>query len=141
MARDGGMVSAGLAHRETDLPSWGSSWSSRGVRGIRFSCVTATDLACVRDEEGADSGFAHWVAGRRGVLVLYFISLGVWSAHYGIPVQRELVIAWVCGALACASLGRPWREVLRLVRDWLPMLIPLSAYDFTRGLADRPRVG
>jgi hypothetical protein len=103
--------------------------------------VTATDLAHVGGEDAADSGFGHWVAVRRGVLVLYFISLGVWSAHYGIPVQRELVVAWVCGALACASLGRPWREVLRLVRDWLPMMILLSAYDFTRGAADSLGVG
>src|SRR5262249_7728684 len=57
------------------------------------------------------------------------------------PVQRELGIAWVCGALACASLGRPWREVLRLVRDWLPMMILLSAYDFTRGAADSLGIG
>ena len=114
---------------------------SRGGRGIRFSSVTATDLVHVGDEEAANSGFGHWLAVRRGVLVLYFISLGVWSAHYGIPVQRELVVAWVCGALACASLGRPWREVLRLVRDWLPMMILLSAYDFTRGAADRLGIG
>ena len=112
-----------------------------GARGTRFSFVTATDLARVGDEEAADWGFGHWVAVRRGVLVLYFISLGVWSAHYGIPVQRELVIAWICGALACASLGRPWRAVLRLVRDWLPMVILLSAYDFTRGAADRLGIG
>ena len=103
--------------------------------------MTATDLAYVGGEEAADSGFGHWVAVRRGVLVLYFISLGVWSAHYGIPVQRELVVAWVCGALACASLGRPWREVLRLARDWLPTMILLSAYDFTRGAADSLGVG
>ena len=56
-------------------------------------------------------------------------------------MQRELVVAWVCGALACASLGRPWREVLRLVRDWLPMMILLSAYDFTRGAADSLGIG
>ena len=103
--------------------------------------MTATDLAHVGNEEAADSGFGHWVAVRRGVLVLYFISLGVWSAHYGIPVQRELVVAWVCGALACASLGRPWLEVLRLVGDWLPLLILLSAYDFTRGAADSLGIG
>ena len=111
------------------------------MRGIRLSYVTATDLAHVAGEDAADSGFAHWAAVRRGVLVLYFISLGVWSAHYGIPVQRELVVAWVCGALACASLGRPSRRVLRLVRDWLPMMILLSAYDFTRGAADSLGIG
>jgi hypothetical protein len=103
--------------------------------------VTVTELAHVGDEDAADSGFAHWVAVRRGVLVGYLVSLGVWSAHYGVPVQRELVVAWVCGALACAWLGRPWREVLRLVRDWLPMMILLSAYDFTRGAADSLGVG
>jgi hypothetical protein len=103
--------------------------------------VTTTDLAHAGGEAAGDSGFGHWVAVRRGVLVLYFISLGVWSAYYGIPVQRELVVAWVCGALAGTSLGRPWREVLRLARDWLPMMILLSAYDFTRGAADSLGVG
>jgi hypothetical protein len=103
--------------------------------------VTTTDLAYVRGERAANPRFGHWVGVRRGVLVLYFISLGVWSAHYGIPVQRELVVAWVCGALACASLGRPWREIVRLLRDWLPMMILLSAYDFTRGAADSLGIG
>jgi len=81
------------------------------------------------------------VAVRRGVLALYFISVGVWSAHYGIPGQDQVVIAWVCGALACALLGRPWRKVLRLVRDWLPVMILLTAYDFTRGAADSLGIG
>ena len=103
--------------------------------------MTATDLACVRDEEAADSGFGHWVAVRRGVLVLYCISFGVWSARYGIPGQDQVVVAWVCGALVCASLGRPWRAVLRIVSDWLPVMILLSAYDFTRGSADRLGIG
>ena len=103
--------------------------------------MTATDLAHVGDVEAADSGFGHWVAVRRGVLVLYFVSLGGWCAHYGIPVQRELVVAWVWGALACASLGRPWRELLRLVRDWLPLVILLGAYDFARGAADSLGIG
>src|SRR5690242_2827178 len=110
-------------------------------QNLRFSNVTATDLAQIGELEAADSGFGHWVAARRVVLFLYFVSLGVWSAHYGIPVQRELVVAWVCGALVCASLGRPWREVLRLVRDWLPMMILLAAYDFTRGAADSLGIG
>jgi hypothetical protein len=78
---------------------------------------------------------------RRCVLVLYFASLGAWSAHYGIPVQRELVVAWTCGALACASLGRDVREIRRLILDWLPLVVVLSAYDFTRGVADSLGVG
>ena len=78
---------------------------------------------------------------RRCALGLYFASLVAWSAHYGIPVQRELVIAWTCGALACASLGRHPRQILQLVLDWLPIVVVLSAYDFTRGAADSLGIG
>ena len=130
-----------VAHRPGTQGRWESSWSTRGCGGIRFACLTTIDVAHLGEEDAPGSGFGHWVAVRRGVLVLYFIALGVWSAYYGIPVQRELVVAWVCGALACASLGRPGRQVVRLVRDWLPMVILLSAYDFTRGAADRLGIG
>lgn len=75
------------------------------------------------------------------VLGLYFLALVAWSAHYGIPVQRELVVLWTCGALACASIGRPPREIGRLVLDWLPVVIVLAAYDLTRGAADSLGIG
>jgi membrane-associated phospholipid phosphatase len=103
--------------------------------------VTATQLAHPGAESGVDFRFPHWVAVRRSVLGLYFVSLGAWSAHYGIPAQRELVIAWTCGALACASLGRPPRQILQLVGDWLPIVLVLSVYDFTRGAADSLGIG
>ena len=82
-----------------------------------------------------------WGNLRRWALVAYFAALLVWSAHYGIPVQRELVIAWTCGALACASIGRPPRQILQLVLDWLPIVVVLGAYDFTRGAADSLGIG
>jgi hypothetical protein len=67
--------------------------------------------------------------------------LVAWSAHYGIPVQRELVIAWTCGPLAVAAIGWHPREVLRLFLDWLPIVLVLGAYDFTRGAADTFGIG
>jgi membrane-associated phospholipid phosphatase len=85
--------------------------------------------------------FTHWAALRRCALGLYLASLVGWSAQYGIPVQRELVVAWICGGLACGSIGRPPREILRLVLDWLPMVAVLCAYDFSRGAADSLGVG
>jgi hypothetical protein len=103
--------------------------------------VTATDLAYAGAEQVPDFRFAHWVAVRRCALGLYFVSLGAWSAHYGIPAQRELVIAWTCGALACASLGRHPSQILQLVVDWLPIVAVLAAYDFTRGAADSLGIG
>jgi membrane-associated phospholipid phosphatase len=97
--------------------------------------MTTTDIAQVA-EPAAYFRFAHWPAVRRAALVLYFAALVAWSAHYGIPAQRELVVLWIVGALACASLGRHPREILRLVVDWLPIVVVLSAYDFSRGAAD-----
>jgi membrane-associated phospholipid phosphatase len=102
--------------------------------------LTTTDFAQVAAEP-ADFRFPYWVAARRIGLGLYAFALVLWSAHYGIPVQRELVIAWTCGALAVASIGRPPREILQLVVDWLPIVLVLSVYDVTRGAADSFGIG
>jgi hypothetical protein len=63
------------------------------------------------------------------------------TAVYGIPVQRELIVSWTCGALVCASIGRPPREILQLVLDWLPIVAVLAVYDLTRGAADSLGIG
>lgn len=103
--------------------------------------MTTTDFAQVGAEPAADFRFPHWEAVRRCTLGLYFVALVLWSAHYGIPVQRELVVAWTCGALACASIGRHPRQVVWLFLDWLPIVLVLGAYDFTRGAADTFGIG
>ena len=103
--------------------------------------VTVTDAALVGAERADGLRFPHWRAVRLCALCLYFASLAVWSGTYGIPAQRELVILWICGALACASLGRHPREIMWLVIDWLPIAVVLSAYDFTRGAADSFGIG
>jgi membrane-associated phospholipid phosphatase len=103
--------------------------------------VTTTEFAVVGAEPAADFGFAHWPLVRRCALAIYFASLIVWSAHYGVPVQRELVILWVCGALACSSIGQHPRHILQIAVDWLPIVLVLCAYDFTRGAADSLGIG
>jgi hypothetical protein len=103
--------------------------------------VSTAEFAQVAAEPAADFRFAHWSTVRRAALGLYFVALGAWSAAYGIPVQRELVIAWTCGALACVSIGRPPRQIVQLVLDWLPIVAILFAYDLTRGAADSFGIG
>jgi len=103
--------------------------------------MTTVEFGEVAAERPAGFRFERWTALRYCALGLYFASLGAWSAHYGIPAQRELVIAWTCGALACASLGRPRRQILQLVVDWLPIVVVLCAYDFSRGAADSLGIG
>jgi hypothetical protein len=103
--------------------------------------LASRDYAQPSAEQAPLFQFGHWPAVRRVALVLYFAGLVVWSYDYGIPVQRELVILWTLGALACVSIGRHPRQILQLAVDWLPMVIVLGAYDFTRGAADSLGIG
>jgi len=92
-------------------------------------------------DTAAEFRFSSWGVLRPWALGLYFVALALWTATYGIPVQRELVILWTCGALACVSIGRPPREILQLVIDWLPIVAVLWIYDLTRGAADSFGIG
>jgi membrane-associated phospholipid phosphatase len=92
-------------------------------------------------DRAADFRFASWAPLRPYALGLYLVALVLWTAAHGIPTQRELVILWTCGALACVSIGRPPREILQLVVDWLPIVAVLWAYDLTRGAADSIGIG
>ena len=85
--------------------------------------------------------FPHWAAVRWCAAFLYVVGLAAYTSAYGIPVQRELVISWTCGALAVASIGRPPRAILQLVLDWAPIVAVLAVYDFTRGAADSMGIG
>jgi hypothetical protein len=103
--------------------------------------VSTPEFVDARVEPVAGLRFPRWALVRRGALGLYLAVLVVWSATYGIPVQRELVIAWVCGALVCVSISREPRLILRLALDWLPIVAVLLAYDFSRGAADSLGIG
>ena len=103
--------------------------------------MSTGESAEARVEQAPEFRFASWGVLRPYAFGLYVIGLILWTAAYGIPVQRELVILWTCGALACASIGRPPREILQLVLDWLPIVAVLWAYDLTRGAADSWGIG
>lgn len=74
---------------------------------------------------------------RRFVLLAYLAAFVIASLTWGIPLQTQLVIAWTCGALACASIGRPRAEIVQLARDWAPLAAILLVYDFSRGAVDQ----
>jgi hypothetical protein len=103
--------------------------------------LSTAEFAQVEAARAGEFPRVPWRTLRQVALGGYLVALVAWSAHYGVPVQRELVIAWVCGALVCASIGRPPRQILQLVLDWLPIVAVLCAYDFTRGVADSLGIG
>lgn len=103
--------------------------------------MSTSEFAQVAAEPEVEFRFAHWGTVRRCALGIYLVALIAWSAHYGIPVQRELVVSWVCGALACNAIGRHPREILQIVTDWLPIVAVLFVYDLTRGAADSFGIG
>jgi membrane-associated phospholipid phosphatase len=104
--------------------------------------MTTAEFAQLQAEQAAPVlRMPRWAAVRWCAAFLYVASLAGYTAVYGIPVQRELVVSWTCGALVCASIGRPPREILRLVVDWLPIVAVLAVYDFTRGAADSVGIG
>jgi membrane-associated phospholipid phosphatase len=103
--------------------------------------MTTAEYAQLQAEQVHPLRFPHWATVRWCAAGLYVVALVAYTVAYGIPVQRELVIAWTCGALACASIGRPPREIVQLVVDWLPIVAVLAVYDFTRGAADSIGIG
>lgn len=103
--------------------------------------MSTAEFAALGAESAPRALPSPWTAVRRCALVLYAVALIAYTATYGVPVQRELVIAWTCGALLCASIGRPPREIRTLLFDWLPLVAVLGVYDFTRGAADSLGIG
>jgi membrane-associated phospholipid phosphatase len=51
----------------------------------------------------------------------------------GFAFNRELLLLYICTGLIAASIGR--RQVLSVLRDWLPFALILVVYDLSRGAA------
>jgi hypothetical protein len=74
-------------------------------------------------------------ARRRKLLAGYVVLLVGISIPFGFPTGREVVVAWVLAFLFVVVGGdvRAWRRAV--LRDWLPFLLALFAYDLLRGFA------
>ena len=73
------------------------------------------------------------VVGVGAVVTLFVFAVGYW----GLPLDREQVLAWTLGLVVVMSLARGRRSnAARAVRDWSVFAVLLVAYDYSRGLAD-----
>jgi hypothetical protein len=76
-----------------------------------------------------------WSLSRLG-LAAYLIVLVSYVIRVGVPIDRIGQSIWIVAGIIAARLGRPLREHVRAVLDWLPLIGALILYDHTRGIAD-----
>lgn len=70
---------------------------------------------------------------RRGAVTTWAIVIVYRTLTEGVAFNRELVLAYIATGLVAASIGR--RNILVVVRDWLPFAVVLLVYDVSRGAA------
>jgi len=100
-------------------------------------------VAVEEKERASDADLSPWrQAGpklrhrRRRLLLGVVVAFTVIAAFTGFPTGREVITSWLLVTLlaACGGDLRVWRGAV--VRDWLPLLAVLFAYDLLRGLAN-----
>jgi hypothetical protein len=71
------------------------------------------------------------------------VAVGVWAAALvvfvvtqGFPFDRGYQTVWILSGLLAASVGRTWRDVGRIFVDWVPVIVILYLYDFSRHAAE-----
>ena len=65
-------------------------------------------------------------------LGLYAAAFAVTAVVVGLPAGRDRLIFWILGALVLASIGQE-QGPSRLIRDFVPLVAVLTAYDFLKG--------
>ena len=74
---------------------------------------------------------------------LGWVAVGIWAtalvvfiATQGFPFDRGYQTLWILSGLVAASVGRTWRHVGRIFVDWIPVIVILYLYDFSRHAAE-----
>jgi membrane-associated phospholipid phosphatase len=84
---------------------------------------------------GDELRLTQWCWVRRLSAAAYFAVLAVIVVADGVPTGRLNLMVIIVTGLAITSLGYGWRQLLRVVLDWLPFTLVLMVYDLSRGLA------
>ncbi|HEY7859776.1 MAG TPA: phosphatase PAP2 family protein [Candidatus Nanopelagicales bacterium] len=80
---------------------------------------------------------APWVTPRTVVIAAWVIALVLFCLVQGIPVDRFQQNLWILSGIVVVGLGNPTRSLWRMLLDWLPFILLLYLYDFSRGAAER----
>ncbi|MFZ2173222.1 MAG: phosphatase PAP2 family protein [Rhodococcus sp. (in: high G+C Gram-positive bacteria)] len=65
----------------------------------------------------------------------YLIALTATIFLIGMPTDRIYQATWIILGLTAFAIDRPWRDHLRILTDWVPLIAALVVYDLSRGIA------
>lgn len=71
----------------------------------------------------------------RLLLLTYGAVFVAFLGRYGLPTDTVGVMAWLVGGMAIAGWMMPDRRTWQVFLDWVPFVLVLVAYDYSRGLA------
>jgi hypothetical protein len=73
-------------------------------------------------------------------VALWSVGFVAWWVLLGLPLTDPLLaFGWLWLATIAIRIDQPRRVHLRFARDWLPIVVLLVVYNFSRGLADQGR--
>jgi membrane-associated phospholipid phosphatase len=78
---------------------------------------------------------SSWIV-RVGLPALYLLGTAVVIDRLGLPYSQDWIFVWIVGLMLALSVGDGQHSVRRLIKDWLPIIGALLAYDLLRGVAD-----
>src|SRR5437016_1105310 len=88
------------------------------------------------DEERRGSRWrSHWAV-RFGLPAIYVLGTAAAIDRVGLPYSQDWIVVWIVGLMLACSVGAGQHSARRLVKDWLPIIAVLLAYDLLRGIAD-----
>jgi membrane-associated phospholipid phosphatase len=102
---------------------------STAVSGAR------TPRAADRERNGNRRWRSHWAV-RVGLPAIYLLGTLVAIDRLGLPYSQDWIFVWIVGLMLALSVGDGKHSVRRLIKDWLPIIGALLAYDLLRGVAD-----
>jgi membrane-associated phospholipid phosphatase len=78
---------------------------------------------------------SHWAV-RVGLPAAYLLATAAAIDRVGLPYSQDWIFVWIVGLMLAFSVGAGAHSARRLIKDWLPIIAVLLAYDLLRGIAD-----
>src|SRR5687768_8220843 len=70
-------------------------------------------------------------------MTIWAVGFTAWWFLLGLPLTDPiLTFLWLWAGTVAWRINRPRRTHLKFARDWLPIVLLLEVYNFSRGLAD-----